>query len=311
MSRDIFISYRRQGGYETAHVLYRLLKDDGYGVTFDLDTLRSGRFDKALLRRIDEATDFIVILNRDCFKRTLDPASPPENDWVRCELAHALLRGKNVIPIRLAGFDFPDKLPDDIDEVRLMHGPTYSREYFDAFYEKLKRTFLRSVPTTTRGRPSREVARKISPAPSPRKKKNAASRKSDATGIILSEFGKIKEVVGSDLYIGDEVPDGKLEMATTEWGIPYGTLVPVLFDPTVTGGFFGLDGFAVTPKGIFIKNPDEEPKFFKWSEISLENTWAGNDFIIVAGYSLGTYQKEEGNRALLAAISRCQKKLSK
>ncbi len=37
---DIFISYRRDGGYETAKHLYDLLTRDGYKVSFDLDTLR-------------------------------------------------------------------------------------------------------------------------------------------------------------------------------------------------------------------------------------------------------------------------------
>ena len=32
---DIFISYRREGGYETARHIYDLLKRDGYSVSFD------------------------------------------------------------------------------------------------------------------------------------------------------------------------------------------------------------------------------------------------------------------------------------
>ena len=144
MEHDIFISYRREGGFETAHYLYEHLTRDGYGVTFDLDTLRSGRFDEALLQRIDECTDFVVVLNKGCFDRTLDPAFPSENDWLRRELGHALGKKKNVIPVLLAGFEFPEGLPEDIAEVRFMNGPAYSREYLDEFYKRLKE-YLRTV----------------------------------------------------------------------------------------------------------------------------------------------------------------------
>ena len=43
---DIFISYRREGGYDTAKHLNDLLVRDGYRVSFDIDTLRNGPFDK-------------------------------------------------------------------------------------------------------------------------------------------------------------------------------------------------------------------------------------------------------------------------
>lgn len=39
---DIFISYRRDGGYETAQLLYDSLKQLGYRVSFDMETLRGG-----------------------------------------------------------------------------------------------------------------------------------------------------------------------------------------------------------------------------------------------------------------------------
>ena len=51
---DIFISYRRQGGYDTAKHLNDLLVRDGYRVSFDIDTLRNGDFDVQLLNRIDQ-----------------------------------------------------------------------------------------------------------------------------------------------------------------------------------------------------------------------------------------------------------------
>lgn len=143
MAYDIFISYRREGGYETAKHLYDLLNRDGYKVSFDIDTLRNGDFDIELYKRIDECTDFILILNKGAFDRTVDPAFDSRKDWMRNELAYALEKGKNVIPVMLAGFDaFPDNLPDDVVRVQKKNGPKYDRYYFDDFYRKLKTVFL-------------------------------------------------------------------------------------------------------------------------------------------------------------------------
>ena len=144
---DIFISYRRDGGFETAKYLYDCLIRDGYSVTFDIDTLRGGRFDEALLSRIDECTDFIVILSERCFDKTLDATCLPDNDWMRREIAHALTSKKNIVPIMLSGFnEFPKDLPQDICEISKWNGPKYVREYIDDFYRKLKERFLKSKP---------------------------------------------------------------------------------------------------------------------------------------------------------------------
>ena len=115
MKYDIFISYRREGGYDTAKHLNDLLVRDGYKVSFDIDTLRNGNFDTQLLTRIEECKDFILIVDAHAFDRTLDPEFNPNNDWLRCELEHALKHNKNIIPVFLSGVsDFPDNLPEDI-----------------------------------------------------------------------------------------------------------------------------------------------------------------------------------------------------
>lgn len=143
---DIFLSYRRNGGFETAKHIFDLLTRDGYRVSFDIDTLRSGDFDTQLLQRIDECTDFIIILNAGAFDRSIDPTFDRNKDWLRIELAYALEKGKNIIPVMLNGFtEFPDNLPDDIAAVERKNGPKYDHYYFDAFYNKLLR-FLDSNP---------------------------------------------------------------------------------------------------------------------------------------------------------------------
>lgn len=99
---DVFISYRRQGGEQTARIICDRLMDSGYKVFFDVESLRSGAFNTKLYSVIDECRDVIVVLSQNSLDRCKD-----ENDWVRLEIAHALKAGKNVIPVFLRGFVFP------------------------------------------------------------------------------------------------------------------------------------------------------------------------------------------------------------
>jgi len=145
---DIFLSYRRKGGYEVAKHLFDRLSQDHYRVSFDIDTLRSGNFATQLHERVKQCTDFILILDRNAFGRKSYARNGRCEDWMRIELAQALQQGKNVIPVFLDGFrEFPD-LPSDIDAVRKANGIPYNLEYYDAFYEKFC-SFLHSDPCTS------------------------------------------------------------------------------------------------------------------------------------------------------------------
>lgn len=150
MKYDVFISYRREGGYDTAKHLNDLLIRDGYRVSFDIDTLRNGDFDTQLLTRIEGCKDFILIVDKHAFDRTLDKNFDPKKDWLRRELAHALKHKKNIIPVFLSGMTtFPEGLPEDVANVVSKHGPKYDREYFNEFYNTLKNRFLKSKPYKT------------------------------------------------------------------------------------------------------------------------------------------------------------------
>jgi len=145
MKYDIFISYRREGGYDTAKHINDLLVRDGYRVSFDIDTLRNGDFDVQLLERIEECKDFILIVDKHAFDRTTDPTFDPQKDWLRCELAHALKHKKNIIPIFLSGVtSFPEGLPYDVVGVIYKNGPEYNKYYFNDFYKQLCLRFLKS-----------------------------------------------------------------------------------------------------------------------------------------------------------------------
>lgn len=138
---QIFISYRRVGGEDLARLLEYKLTDRGFKVFFDVESLRSGAFNTALFEKIAECTDVLVVLPPHGLDRCVNPG-----DWVRLEIARALKLGKNVIPIMMRNFSFPETLPNDIDNLRNMNGITANQEYFDASFERLVSVFLHSKP---------------------------------------------------------------------------------------------------------------------------------------------------------------------
>lgn len=132
---DIFISYRREGGFETAQLIAQSLKHQGYNVFFDLENLReAGKFNTRLISVIENCKDFIVIFPPNDVERLNQ-----DDDWVRQELACAIRHGKTIIPVLLRDFKFPKELPDDINEVRFYQGVAAGDyNYFDASLDKIK-----------------------------------------------------------------------------------------------------------------------------------------------------------------------------
>lgn len=138
MANGVFISYRRDGGELAAQLIYEHLVRLGYSVFYDIETMTAGKFDETLLTRIEEAKDFVLILSKNALDRCCDS----EADWVRREIVHALKTHKNIIPILLRGFAFPENLPSDIAPVRLQHGvPFESMDLFEAKVQKLTALF--------------------------------------------------------------------------------------------------------------------------------------------------------------------------
>ena len=153
-SYDIFISYRRKETADKAEHLFTLLEHHGYQgrVSFDRENF-DGRFDLEILKRLDNCTDFIVVLAQD----TLSELNEVETDWyhrlaicginefsniedemkaagckldfVRLEIARAIVQGKHIIPIvpiNAPNYCFDNlTLPDDISLLIKEHAEKY------------------------------------------------------------------------------------------------------------------------------------------------------------------------------------------
>ena len=121
---SIFISYRHADTADKAEHLLTLLEAEGYKgrVSFDRENL-DGQFDLEILQRLDNCTDFIVILGENTLNgikdedtvwyqrlaecsvdefRTIEAdmkRSGAQLDFVRLEIARAIAKGKHIIPV--------------------------------------------------------------------------------------------------------------------------------------------------------------------------------------------------------------------
>lgn len=128
---DVFISYRREA-YESANLIATRLKAEGYRVFFDLETMRSGKFNEQLYDVIDQCKDFVVVLSPGALDRCCN-----EDDWVRKEILRAMGSRKNIIPVLLNSFEWPGVMPAGLEELPMYQGIAASRDFFDLAMERL------------------------------------------------------------------------------------------------------------------------------------------------------------------------------
>lgn len=132
MSYQIFISYRRVGGDALAFLVKERLQQAGYSVFFDAESLPGGKFNIELLNVIDECDTVLLILNPGALDRCNNP-----NDWVYAEIAYAIQKQKNIVPILTNGFEWPSNMPKALCDLQYFNGLTVNYDFFDGFIKKL------------------------------------------------------------------------------------------------------------------------------------------------------------------------------
>lgn len=131
----VFISYRREGGAETARLIRNSLQARGWKVFLDVEDLGSSLFDQRLLLEILNSDNFIVVLSPNSLERCVDP-----KDWFRREIAWALeFSHANIVPILKDGFTFPSEeaLPKEICALSRYNSVPYSHQYFEATLDRI------------------------------------------------------------------------------------------------------------------------------------------------------------------------------
>ena len=155
MKHDIFISYRRDGGFEIANLIASKLKIAGYRVFLDIHAMHAGDFSSQLEDKVKRCKDFIWILSANSESKTLYYKNGI--DYYRDELCWAIEHKRNIIPVKLDGFTFPEVLPDCISEAihtyypkldiyKLQAVEANKNQYFDAAIAELRK-YLVSRPT--------------------------------------------------------------------------------------------------------------------------------------------------------------------
>jgi hypothetical protein len=133
MKNKIFISYRRAGGDAMAYLLKEKLIANGYPTFLDIHSLDSGQFNNALIQSIDECSDVLLILSRGSLDRCIET-----DDWLRQEITYALSQSKNIIPVFLNGFKWPEILPEVLEPIKTCNGPAeVNFQLFASYIEKL------------------------------------------------------------------------------------------------------------------------------------------------------------------------------
>lgn len=142
MQNKIFISYRRDGGQYLAALLADHFTNKRYTTFLDVSSMGAGKFDEQIIENINSCTDFILVLSPGSLERCTN-----NDDWLRKEIECALENKKNIIPILVPGFSFPDKLPASIESIRLYQGVDAVPVYFAAMLGKIEEMLIAN-PTT-------------------------------------------------------------------------------------------------------------------------------------------------------------------
>lgn len=136
MTRRVFISYRRDKGSMLARLVKEALDHAGCDVFLDVDDLGSGHFDRSLLSEIESRANFVLLCTAGALDRCREEA-----DFLRLEIAHAIATRRNVVPVVVDGFEWPDAptLPESVRELRRHNHVEYSHAHWDAARERILR----------------------------------------------------------------------------------------------------------------------------------------------------------------------------
>lgn len=148
---SVFISYRRDFGAFLALAIFQDLLNNGVDAFYDIESIRVGKFDVAILNQIASRPYFLPILTPGTLDRCIE-----EGDWVLREVEYAILHQRKVIPVYTPEFAFSDIdkfLPDWIaTELKRYHAVEIPHRYFRLAMQEIRTKFLRPVqePLTLR-----------------------------------------------------------------------------------------------------------------------------------------------------------------
>ena len=147
IEKTVFISYRRTH-VAWALAIFQNLTNRGYDVFFDYKGIASGDFESAILENIKARAHFLVLLTPSALEHCSDPA-----DLFRREIETALSNRRNIVPLKLEGFDFgtpriASQLTGTLTLLQRYNGLSVTAECFDENMHRLREKCL-NVPLET------------------------------------------------------------------------------------------------------------------------------------------------------------------
>lgn len=139
--KSVFISYRREGGAETARLMRYELREREFDPFLDVEDLPSGHFDSYLLEKVSSSANFLLIVSRNVFEGCVS-----DDDWLRKEIVTALEARSNIVPLVKEDAAPPRiaELPDALRELPRYNCVKYSHDYYQATIQKLLQFFVKA-----------------------------------------------------------------------------------------------------------------------------------------------------------------------
>lgn len=131
MGRLVFISYRRQRGYELAHLVNAELRSRGLRTFIDVAESDPGQFWAQAEAAIHSCCALVLICTNGSFE------AKAGDDWVLREVSEALALGRPIVPVFSQDFEPPTALPPPLARAIEYNGVSMDTQFHVAAFDHL------------------------------------------------------------------------------------------------------------------------------------------------------------------------------
>jgi len=131
MRRLVFISYRREKGYELAHLVNAELRSRGLRTFIDVADPDPGQFWVQVQAAIRSCCAVVLICTNGSFE------TKATDDWVLSEVTEAMALGRLIVPVFSQGFVRPSALPPTLAQAMKYKGVDMDTQFPDAAFDRL------------------------------------------------------------------------------------------------------------------------------------------------------------------------------
>ena len=124
-NHEIFVCCGSYEGEVLSYLFCEKLTQRGFSVFGFTEYKQLEKDKEEILQVIEKCNDVLVVLNKNSL-----------SDSVAKAISAAITAEKNIIPIVMKDFSFPDVLPDDIVDIKTYNYVTANMEQFDEVFEK-------------------------------------------------------------------------------------------------------------------------------------------------------------------------------